>query len=277
MQAIIPLGGSSGRASYFASISTPPPITSTPSTPAFEQPHRDHNLEHQVEDAIPDSAEVASEVASAAVVRDRGTMSSSITSGSGTVSAGSTTTPLYSRPYSLKRPHPETSDPMDTASDSSGLPPSHSHYTMSTTSSLSAPVSKRARSTPSRSSGSRATGMSSTSRKAKITTAAAVQGMQGTINRLTDIFEQAIMVPLATTSTDTAQQQQQPEPSMDLVERAAHMLETEDSDLLPHQQAALVTILGMKENERWLKFYVSLTKKDARRPFIERLINESAT
>jgi len=60
---------------------------------------------------------------------------------------------------------------------------------------------------------------------------------------------------------------------MDLVARATHKLEAENSDLLSPQQAAdLIAILGTKGNEHYLKFYVSLMERVMRRAFVRKLI-----
>lgn len=62
--------------------------------------------------------------------------------------------------------------------------------------------------------------------------------------------------------------------SQDLVVRAVHLLQTEDADMPPRQCTVLIMVLGVKNNERFLEFYVSLTDKVARCPFIEKLITD---
>ena len=110
--------------------------------------------------------------------------------------------------------------------------------------------------------------MSSASRVEKVTPGAAVQGMQSMLHRLTDVFSQAMSVPIQGDS-----QTQVESTMMDLVARAAHKLEAEDSDLLSPQQAAdLIAILGTKGNEHYLKFYVSLTERVMWRAFVRKLI-----
>ncbi|KAG2351187.1 hypothetical protein BDR07DRAFT_1386400 [Suillus spraguei] len=96
--------------------------------------------------------------------------------------------------------------------------------------------------------------MSSVTQAAKISPAVAVMGMQGTVNRLTDVFENFIM--------GGANKEQ--ETAMNLVECAITMLQTEDDDMSLEQQASLMTIIGGKDNEHFLKFYVSLTDKQTR-------------
>lgn len=61
---------------------------------------------------------------------------------------------------------------------------------------------------------------------------------------------------------------------MDLVTRAVHLLESDDSDIIPEQQGALINVLGAQGNEHFLKFYVTMKDKSGRRAFIERMIGE---
>ncbi|KAG1802502.1 uncharacterized protein BJ212DRAFT_1304789 [Suillus subaureus] len=97
----------------------------------------------------------------------------------------------------------------------------------------------------------------------KIMLAAAVVGMQGTINWLTDIFKWFVRG-----GPDGVQG------SEDLVMQAVKILEGEDSDLPLGQQAALITIIGSKGNEHYLKFYVNMQEKHMRRAFVVKLIGE---
>jgi hypothetical protein len=64
------------------------------------------------------------------------------------------------------------------------------------------------------------------------------------------------------------------ESTMDLVTRAVHLLESDDSDIIPEQQGALINVLGAQGNEHFLKFYVTMKDKSGRRAFIERMIGE---
>ncbi|KAG2361768.1 hypothetical protein BDR07DRAFT_1585947 [Suillus spraguei] len=109
---------------------------------------------------------------------------------------------------------------------------------------------------------SNAAKMSSATQAAKISPAVAVMGMQGTVNRLTDVFENFVM--------GGANKEQ--ETAMNLVERAITMLQTEDDDMSLEQQASLMTIIGGKDNEHFLKFYVSLTDKQTWCAFVDHLM-----
>ncbi|KAG2357388.1 hypothetical protein BDR07DRAFT_1490782 [Suillus spraguei] len=121
---------------------------------------------------------------------------------------------------------------------------------------VSSPPSKKPR-TPVVSQNSRITKISSATKAAKITPAIAVVGMQGTINRLTDVFEWFIRG-----GPDGVQG------SEDLVMRGIKILEGEDSDIPLDEQAALITIIGLKGNEHYLKFYVTLQEKQRRHAFV---------
>ncbi|KAG0701983.1 hypothetical protein DFH29DRAFT_875514 [Suillus ampliporus] len=60
----------------------------------------------------------------------------------------------------------------------------------------------------------------------------------------------------------------------DLVMQVIWLLQGEDSDIPLEQQAALMTILGLKGNEHYLKFYISLWEKRRRQAFVGKLIGE---
>jgi hypothetical protein len=107
------------------------------------------------------------------------------------------------------------------------------------------------------------TNITSVVKVAKITPAATVVGMQGSINRLTDVFEWFVKG-----GPDGAQG------SEDLVMRAVELLEGEDSYIPPDQQAALITIIGLKGKEPFLKFYVNMQKKQGRHAFAAKMIGE---
>jgi hypothetical protein len=107
------------------------------------------------------------------------------------------------------------------------------------------------------------TKITSAAKAAKITPAATVVGMQGSINRLTDVFEWFVKG-----GPDGAQG------SEDLVMQAVKLLEGEDSYIPLDQQAALITVIGSKGNEPFLKFYVNMQKKQGRRAFVAKMIGE---
>ncbi|KAG1784645.1 uncharacterized protein HD556DRAFT_1314893 [Suillus plorans] len=118
--------------------------------------------------------------------------------------------------------------------------------------------------------------MSSATQAAKIIPAAAVLGMQGTINHLTDVFERFVQ---GLNEKGGMQLLPPPPPgpgnSQDLVVCAVHLLQIEDADMPPEQHAVLIMVLGEKNNERFLEFYVSLTDKATRCPSIEKLITDA--
>jgi hypothetical protein len=66
----------------------------------------------------------------------------------------------------------------------------------------------------------------------------------------------------------------EPEGSIDLVKHAAHLLQTENADMPPEQHVVLIMVLGEKNNERFLEFYVSLMNKDTKDLFIQELITD---
>ncbi|KAG2358577.1 hypothetical protein BDR07DRAFT_1489332 [Suillus spraguei] len=94
---------------------------------------------------------------------------------------------------------------------------------------------------------SRITKISSAAKAVKITPAVGVVGMQGTINWLTDVFKWFVRG-----GPDGVQG------SEDLIMQVIKILEGEESDILLDQQAALITIISLKGNEHYLKFYVTL-------------------
>ncbi|KAG1793657.1 uncharacterized protein HD556DRAFT_1308507 [Suillus plorans] len=118
--------------------------------------------------------------------------------------------------------------------------------------------------------------MSSATQATKITPAAAVMGMQGTVNHLTDVFERFIVSTMNSgTLPPPPPPGPEPEGSMDLVARTAHLLQTEDAGMPPEQCTVLIMVLGEKNNESFLKFYVSLMDKETRCPFIQKLITDA--
>ncbi|KAG1816309.1 uncharacterized protein BJ212DRAFT_1480758 [Suillus subaureus] len=124
--------------------------------------------------------------------------------------------------------------------------------------------------------------MSSATQATKITPAAAVMGMQGTVNHLTDVFERFVVSSMNSGTMAGGMQllplpppRPEPEGSMDLVTCAAHLLQTEDANMPPEQHTVLIMVLGEKDNECFLKFYVSLMDKETRHPFIQKLITDA--
>ncbi|KAG1802675.1 uncharacterized protein HD556DRAFT_1303970 [Suillus plorans] len=222
MQAIIPLGGARGRHAFCpGGVATP--ITNPDTEPG----------------GTSDAAVPAGAVAgpSGSTTTDPHPTATAITSGSGSTSTTTTTTTTTTTSTAAtsaaatsaaaassaatsnagKRPHTEAD--METMSFGS------SHISMqppSTTLVVSGPPSKKAR-TPAQSQNSHHTKISSIARAAKITPAAAVVGMQGSINQMTDSFEAFMRGAV----------------DDDNVTRAVRLLEGEDADIPPEQQALL--------------------------------------
>jgi hypothetical protein len=84
------------------------------------------------------------------------------------------------------------------------------------------------------------TKITSAAKAAKITPAAAVVGMQGSINRLTDVFEWFVKG-----GPDGAQG------SEDSVMQAVKLLEDKDSYIPPDQQAALIAFFIHLEQSKY--------------------------
>jgi hypothetical protein len=245
MQAIIPLGGARGRHAFYPG-GMAPPIVNTDNEPggtsnavvaagAATIPH------HNTATSSATSA-IASSSATSAIA------SSSATSGIASSTAASSN--------AGKRPYAEALTDIETASFGS------SHMSMqppSTTLVVSAPPSKKAR-TPAQSQNSRHAKISSIAKAAKITPAAAVVGMQGSINRMTDVFE--TFMRGGTGAAD------------DPVTRAVAILEGEDADIPVDQQALLISVIGEKGNEHFLKFYITMNDGVRRRAFVEKMIGQ---
>jgi hypothetical protein len=145
---------------------------------------------------------------------------------------------------------------------------SSSAQPVSTTLPVSAPSSKKARLS------SQAGYMSSAAKAAKVSPAAAVMNMQGTLNRMADAFVTAVSpdalasvsmaVPTAMSTTGTG--------AVDPVDRAIDMLETLDGDLPDEQKGALIQIFATPGNEQSLAFYIRLKHLGMRRAFLKKLL-----
>ncbi|KIK33968.1 hypothetical protein CY34DRAFT_18035 [Suillus luteus UH-Slu-Lm8-n1] len=186
--------------------------------------------------------------AGAATIPHHNTATSSATSGN----ASSTTASLNAGKCSYAEALPD----IETASFGS------SHMSMqppSTTLVVSAPPSKKAW-TPAQSQNSCHTKISSIAKAAKITPAAAVVGMQGSINWMTDVFE--AFMRGGTGAAD------------DPVTCAVTILEGEDADIPVDQQALLISVIGKKSNEHFLKFYITMNNGIRRCTFVEKMIGQ---
>ncbi|KAG1882182.1 hypothetical protein F4604DRAFT_1921905 [Suillus subluteus] len=264
MQEIIPLGGARGCHAFHPGVMGPPPV------PDADEDEPDIAQAPALSSAGPSSTSGPSTLAN----------NPSIPSPSFTTSPRSITGGLSTATSSAgaKRPYEGTNfDSVETMSFAS----IHESAQPVSTTLVSAPPSKKARLHISQKM-SNAAKMSSVTQAAKITPAAAVMGMQGTVNHLTDVFERFVVSSMNSGTMAGGMQLPPPPPpgpepegSMDLVTHTAHLLQTEDADMPPEQRAVLITVLGEKDNERFLKFYVSLTDKATRCPFIQKLITDA--
>jgi hypothetical protein len=60
----------------------------------------------------------------------------------------------------------------------------------------------------------------------------------------------------------------------DPVTRAVAILEGEDADIPVDQQALLISVIGEKGNEHFLKFYITMNDGVRRRAFVEKMIGQ---
>ncbi|KAG1820577.1 uncharacterized protein BJ212DRAFT_1297943 [Suillus subaureus] len=232
MQAIIPLGGARGQ-DAFCPGSAIPSIT---------------NLDTDLVDAAPQAAvptaTAAGPSSACAGPSSAAAITTSITSSTAAHSTAAHSTAMSTAAGSnaSKRLYSDVMGDIETMSFgsthmSSMQPPS--------TTLVSSPLSKKPQ-TPVVSQNSHITKISSATKAVKITLAAAVVGMQGTINWLTDVFEWFV--------------------------RGGP--DGKDSDLPLGQQAALITTIGSKGNKHYLKFYMNMQEKCMRHAFVVKLIGE---
>ncbi|KAG0698123.1 hypothetical protein DFH29DRAFT_1003090 [Suillus ampliporus] len=93
--------------------------------------------------------------------------------------------------------------------------------------------------------------MSSATRAAKITPAAAVMGMQGAINCLTDVLEKSLTTPSASSAPSL-------NASTNTMTRALEIMHIQDGHLSVTERATLMQIFGCQGNENALAAYISL-------------------
>jgi len=148
------------------------------------------------------------------------------------------------------------------------------HNTSIGTSSHGAPAPKKPRSARIASSSSGSALMNSAARAQKITPAAAVMGMQGSINRIGDILEWAV-----TSNAAQAPPAPAPPPSSEsnirastTLERAMHIMHTEDAELPSDELGMLMTIFSAAGSERAMEIYVQSPHAEARCAYIKYLI-----
>ncbi|KAG1741141.1 hypothetical protein EDB19DRAFT_1908167 [Suillus lakei] len=264
MQEIIPLGGARGRHAFHPGVMGPPPV------PDADEDEPGLAQTPALSSAGPSSTSGPSTTAH----------HSSITSPSFTTSPRSNTGGLSTATSSAGAKHPYKGTNFDSVETTSFASTHESAQPVSTIL-VSPPPSKKAHSHISQKMTNVAK-MSSVTQATKITPAAAVMGMQGTVNCLTDVFERFVVSSMNSGTMAGSMQLlpppppgPEPEGNMDLVTCAAHLLQTEDADMPPEQHAVLIMVLGEKNNEYFLKFYVSLTDKETRRPFIQKLITDT--
>jgi hypothetical protein len=227
MQAIIPLDGTRGRHAFHPGGMAPPIANA---------------------DNEPGGSSNAVVAAGAATIPHHNTATSSATSAIASSTAASSN--------ASKCPYAKALTDIKMASFRSR------HMSMqppSTTLVVSAPSSKKVW-TSAQSQNSRHMKISSITKAAKITPAAAVVGMQGSINRMTDVFE--AFMRGGTGAAD------------DPVTHTVAILEGEDADIPVDQQALLISVMGKKGNELFLKFYITMNDGIRRRAFVEKMIGQ---
>ncbi|KAG2336911.1 hypothetical protein BDR05DRAFT_953024 [Suillus weaverae] len=295
MQEIVPLGGARGCHAFHPGVMGPPPPVSNDDKVDAGPAQAPANLSGPSSTAGPSSTTGPSSTAapsfiagpSSTAVPSSSASLSFITGPSSTIAGPSFTTVPCSitgglttttSSTSAKCPYEGTVDSFETRSFAS----THESAQPVSTTLVSSPPSKKARSQASThisKKTSNAAKMSGATQAAKITPAVAVMGMQGAVNRLTDVFEKFIVGSMAGGTAGGMQPAPAPAPapesSMDLVACTVNLLQTEDTDMPSEQQAVLIMVLGEKENECLLKFYVSLTDKETRCAFIQKLITDA--
>jgi hypothetical protein len=119
--------------------------------------------------------------------------------------------------------------------------------------------------------------MTSVARAAKLTPATAVVGMQGSINRIGDILEMAVHNAAhaahtqAAPPTPPAYIKVASSPSTTL-ERAMHIMDTEDADLPAEDLGMLMMVFSNAGNERAMEIYIQSRRIEVRRAYIKSLI-----
>ncbi|KAG2059783.1 hypothetical protein BDR06DRAFT_1003344 [Suillus hirtellus] len=236
MQAIIPLGGARGRHAFhpggagtpIANPDTEPGGTSVAAVPAGAVAGPSGST---TTDPHPTTTAIASGSGSTSTAT---TTTTTTTTSTAATSAAATSSTATSNAGKCLHTEADVETMLFGSSHISMQPPS-------TTLVVSGPPSKKVR-TPAQSQNSRHMKISSIARAANITLAAAVVGVQGSINRMTDSFEAFMRGAV----------------DNDNVTHAIRLLEGEDADIPPEQQALLVSVLGAKGNDHFLKFYVTM-------------------
>lgn len=146
-------------------------------------------------------------------------------------------------------------------------PSSFSHAPSSTALPVSSPAFKKARVSVHNSGQSV---MTSAARAAKITPATAIVGMQGSINRLTDILEKALAVDTGHTGSHVSA-------TPTIVSRAIGILAAGDADLPVKQRLDLLEFFSAPENDSQATVYVELEGSfDMRRAFVAMVLERVA-
>ena len=145
------------------------------------------------------------------------------------VDNGGTNSPGLSVPGS-KRPHSLMSTDSDALSSSAAPTPTSNITPITTPQSLSdPPAKKRSKGSKGDSRRSAVSAPAGPVNVAKITPATAVMGMQGSINRLTDIFERSMMGQLGE------------DPAVVSRNRAIELVQTQDDGLLTEQKVMMIS------------------------------------
>ncbi|KAG1719482.1 hypothetical protein EDB19DRAFT_1971916 [Suillus lakei] len=115
---------------------------------------------------------------------------------------------------------------------------------------------------------------SSATKASKLTAATAVVGMQGSINRIGDILEKAVTTaqapapaPCPITPPATSEIKE-----LSVIERAMHIMQTEDADMPVEDLGILMTIFSAVDSDRTMAIYAMSSHTEARRSFIRGLV-----
>ena len=111
--------------------------------------------------------------------------------------------------------------------------------------------------------------MTSAGRASKLIPAAAVVGMQGSINHIGDILQGAVNAAQASSQARVTAGVT----AVSSLDRAMTIMQTDDADLPPDDMGLLMTIFSAAGNERVTQVYVQSPHAEARRAYIKYLIN----
>jgi len=115
--------------------------------------------------------------------------------------------------------------------------------------------------------------MTSAGRASKLTPAAAVVGMQGSINLIGDILQGAVNAAQASSQAVVTAGVTAGVTAVSSLDHAMTIMQTNDADLPPNDMGLLMTIFSAAGNERVTQVYVQSPHAEARRAYIKYLIN----